>query len=99
MTFRKGGAGKRRDATEPAIIQALKVVGCQVWQVSGRAVPDLLVYRGGKYFPMEVKTAKGKLTKAQRDVPWPIVRSVDDAINVINGWPPQDCEGTDPEPR
>lgn len=84
MTFRKGGAGKRRDATEPAIIQALKVVGCQVWQVSGRAVPDLLVYREGRYFPMEVKSVRGTRTEAQRDVPWPIVRSIDDAFDVIN---------------
>lgn len=87
--FRRGGAGKRRDANESAIIEVLKVLGCQVWQISGREVPDLLVYREGRYYPIEVKGANGKRTESQRDVPWPIVRSVDDAINVINGLPPE----------
>lgn len=87
MAFRVGGAGKRRDRNEAAIVDALRHLGCQVWQISGRAVPDLLVYRGGKYFPMEVKSAKGTRTEAQRDVPWAIVRSIDEAICVINDLP------------
>ena len=85
MTFRKGGAGKRRDGNEAEIIAALESVGCRTWQISGREVPDLLVYRQGRYFPMEIKTARGRLTESQRDVPWPIVRSVQDAFEVING--------------
>ena len=85
MTFRKGGAGKRRDANEADIIDALESVGCRVWQLSGRGHPDLLAYRAYRWFPMEVKSAKGKRTDAQRDVPWPIVRDVDQALRVING--------------
>lgn len=85
--FRRGGAGRKRDAVEPDIIDALRAVGCQVWQISGRAVPDLLAFRQGRYFPMEVKSKGGKLTAAQRDVPWPVVRSVDQAIRVINSLP------------
>jgi Holliday junction resolvase len=98
MTFRKGGAGKRRDANEPEIVEALRGIGCQVWQISGRGVPDLLVYREGQYYPMEVKTSVGKRTQAQEGTPWPVVRSVHDAIRVINKTY-QPCEGVDPEPR
>lgn len=85
MTFRRGGAGKRRDANEPAIIEALKAVGCRVWQLHGLGCPDILAHREGRYYPLEVKSATGKRTEAQRDVPWPIVRSVDQAIRVVNG--------------
>ena len=85
MTFRRGGAGKRRDANEADIIDALRSVGCLVWQQQGRGIADLLVFRGGRFFAMEVKSAKGKRTDAQRDVPWPIVRDVDQALRVING--------------
>ena len=83
--FRKGGEGKRRDGNEGEIIDALESVGCQVWQISGRGLPDLLVYREGRYYPMEVKTRTGRLTDAQQDIPWPIVRTVDDAFAVIEG--------------
>lgn len=96
--FKRGGAGKRRDANEPDIIKALNLVGCDVWQISGRGVPDLLVYREGQFYPMEVKTATGKRTQAQQGMPWHVVRSVADAIRVINKTY-EPCEGIDPEPR
>ena len=38
MTFYRGGARRRRDALEPAIIEALRARGVQTWQVGGRAV-------------------------------------------------------------
>jgi hypothetical protein len=98
MTFRKGGAGKRRDANESSIIEALRHCGCEVYQISGRGVPDLLVFREGQFYPMEVKTATGKRTQAQQGMPWPVVRSVADAIRVINKTY-EPCEGIDPEPR
>lgn len=87
MTFYKGGARKRRDANEREIIDVLESVGCQVWQISGRAVPDLLVYRDGQFFPMEVKTAKGKQKPSQVGTPWPIVRDSEQAVRVVNGLP------------
>jgi len=84
--FRRGGGRKRRDANEPAIIDALRKSGCQVWQVSGTGLPDLLCLTPrGDYVPLEVKTAKGTLTKvqAQQANPWPIVRSVDEAMQWV----------------
>lgn len=84
--FRRGGGRKRRDANEPAIIDALRKSGCQVWQLGGAGLPDLLVRtRAGAYVPLEVKTRTGRLTKvqAQQAAPWPVVRSVDEAIREV----------------
>jgi hypothetical protein len=68
-------------------VLALRALGCRVWFLSGQGNPDLLVWREGRYYPMETKQRKGKLTPNQRDIPWVVVRSVDDAIRVINGLP------------
>ena len=84
--FRRGGGRKRRDSNEAEIIQALRAVGCLVWQVSGAGLPDLLCLTPrGHYVPLEVKTAKGTLTKVQQQQanPWPVVRSVDEAIREV----------------
>lgn len=83
--FRRGGGRKRRDSNEPAIIDALRQSGCQVWQLGGAGLPDLLVLCRGQYHALEVKTTTGKLTKvqAQQAAPWPIVRSVDEAIREV----------------
>jgi hypothetical protein len=87
VAFRRGGAKKRRDANEPAIVDALRAVGCEVWQVSGRGLPDLLIRvhgaAGGRWQPLEVKTPKGTLTAAQGDLRWPVVRSVDEALALV----------------
>lgn len=85
--FRRGGGRKRRDSNEPAIIDALRQSGCQVWQLGGAGLPDLLVLCRGQYHALEVKTATGKLTKvqAQQAAPWPVVRSVDEAIREVCG--------------
>lgn len=91
MSFLCGGAKRRRDAIEPAIVEALKALGATVIQLSGRApVPDLLVGFRGQWFPMEVKSgASAKLTTAQlaaagngQQQPI-IVRSVEDAIAAV----------------
>jgi hypothetical protein len=59
-------------------------------------VADLVIVApGGRAHFVEVKTPKGRLSKAQREfrdrcvamrVPWAIVRSLDDMERVIEGW-------------
>lgn len=84
--FRRGGGRKRRDSNERPIIDALRAAGCEVWQVGGAGLPDLLVRtRAGDYVPLEVKTRTGRLTKvqAQQAAPWAVVRSVDEALREV----------------
>ena len=87
--MRRGAAGKRRDANEPAIIAALRAVGATVEQLSAPDLPDLLVgYCGGNWL-MEVKTEKGKLKPGQeRWQEWwrgvvDVVRSPEEALRRI----------------
>jgi hypothetical protein len=71
----------RRDANEPAIVQALEAVGAEVWKLSGTGLPDLLVrFRGVLYAP-EIKTRHGKLRASQGA--FPVWRTVDDALTAI----------------
>ena len=85
--FRRGGAGRRRDATEPAIVDALLACKARVYRIGGTGLPDLLVRYGGIWTPIEVKRPGGKLTAAQVEsgagVDWPIVDSVDAALRVV----------------
>lgn len=83
MSFRKGGAGKKRDANEKGIVKALEAVGAQVFRIGGRGLPDLLVYRGRRFYALEVKSAIGRLTPAQMHAPWLIVQSESDALRAI----------------
>jgi len=58
----------KRDANERGIIDALERAGCQVWQLSQRGLPDLLVVRAGVIYLLEVKDEiHGRLTPAQKD--------------------------------
>lgn len=85
--FYRGGAGKRRDGNEKAIRTALEAVGATVWQIGGRGLPDLLVRYRGRWTPLEVKTAKGKMkaTQVTEDGAshFPVVRSEDEAMRLI----------------
>ena len=81
MSFKRGGAAKRRDALEPELLAALHAAGVQTWQLHGTGLPDLLCLFRGRYLPLEVKSATGSRTAAQRFAPWPIVRSIDDAFS------------------
>lgn len=83
--MRRVGQARRRDLNEPAIVQALRQIGADVLQVSGKGAPDLLVRWQGKVFGLEVKTATGKRTEAQEDSQWPIVRSPEEAIQAVTG--------------
>jgi Holliday junction resolvase len=84
MGRRKRGGGGKRDEIEPEVVKALRDRGCRVWHLSGQGCPDLLVYRGGKFYLMEVKTGtRGRLTKNQQDLIWPVVRSIEQALNAV----------------
>lgn len=80
--MRRGGMGKRRDASEKPIVAALRAVGAEVWHVSGSGLPDLLVRYRGVLMALEVKTAKGRLTKQQTSG-FPVVRTVPEALTAI----------------
>lgn len=79
----------KRDANERDIVDALRAVGASVEIVSGRGLPDLLVGWRGENLLMEIKGARGKLTKDQElwHVDWRgqvvIVRSVEEALSLI----------------
>lgn len=86
MTFRKGGAGRRRDAAEGPVIVALTSEGCRLWQISGRSLPDLLVFDTltRRWFPLGVKSFGAKLTPFEkRGVPWVLVSSPEQALGAL----------------
>jgi hypothetical protein len=88
MSFRRGGAGKRRDAIEPDVIEHLRRRGVTVYQINGRALPDLLCYHAGRWMPLGVKSGeKSRLTPSERAAPplWPLVHSVQEALGMF-GW-------------
>ena len=59
-------------------------------------ISDLcIVKEGGKFYGMEVKTEKGKLSEGQKifkakcfelNIPYTVVRSVDDVMRVLREW-------------
>ena len=86
MSLKKNAAGGRRDDAEPAIVAALNACGVQTWQLSGKSNPDLLCRRRGRYLPLEIKTGNEKANANQQDIPWPIVRTVAEALAVVNAF-------------
>lgn len=86
---------KKIDANHPQIVQALRDAGAGVESLAsiGGGCPDLLVAFNGKLYLMEVKTLRGRLTRAQRAwfAEWYdaghgtvyIVRTVEQALAVI----------------
>lgn len=81
--MRRVGQARKRDANEAAIVGALEAAGARVWKISGRGCPDLLAWRRGQFYAFEVKSRAGRLTDAQQDIPWPVIRSVEDALREI----------------
>ncbi len=75
------GQARKRDANEKVIVDALRKLGAHVTMISGEGAPDILVRFLGGLWAFEIKAAKGKRTDAQDVTEWPIVRSVDDALN------------------
>lgn len=81
--MRRYTGGKKRDLNEPEIVAALRSVGAQVWHVSGTGLPDVLVWFRQRFFVLECKSARGKLTKAQAAIIWPVVRTPEEALIAI----------------
>ena len=81
----------RVDKVQPEIVRALRAAGCTVQHLHtvGQGVPDLLVSRHGNMYLMEVKTAKGRLTKCEKewiaawDAPVYIVRTIEEALEAV----------------
>lgn len=69
----------RTDANQHAIIDDLEKCGVQCWRLGGKGNPDVLTLWQGKFLPLEIKTATGKLRESQREIPWPVVRTFDEA--------------------
>ena len=73
----------KRDANEALIVAYLRRCGMVVIPVSSPGAPDLLCYEAGMWFPVEVKSAKGRLTALQKlnreRAPFVVLRSLDEA--------------------
>jgi hypothetical protein len=82
---------RKVDVNQSEIVEALRAAGAwvQFLYTLGAGVPDLLVIFHEKWFFMELKTAKGRLT--DDEVWWHklcpvsvyIIRSVDEALRCI----------------
>ena len=83
MGWRRRAGGGKRDSAEQPIADALTAVGASVFKIGGTGNPDLLVGFRGVWTPMEVKTGKGKRTKNQQAITWPIVTTPDEALREI----------------
>lgn len=86
--MRRVGQARRRDDNEREIVDGLRKCGVFVVQISGLNAPDILCAFGSKWMPFEIKTAKGKLTKAQVQqqagrAPYPVIKSCDDALKIL----------------
>lgn len=59
----------RVDNTQYEIVDALRGAGCTVWSLAsiGGGMPDLLVGRAGVNYLLEVKSAKGRLTRLEME--------------------------------
>jgi hypothetical protein len=84
------------DASQPAIVAALKAVGCSVQSLAaiGKGCPDLLAYKAGEYWLIEVKDgARPPSERGLRDTqtawhaawagPVHVVNSVVDALALV----------------
>lgn len=74
----------RRDANEKDITDAAVSVGARFWTLSGKGRPDVLFLYRERFYVAEVKTTTGKLRETQRDVPWPVIRSVQDLFILLH---------------
>jgi hypothetical protein len=88
MSVRRRAA--KRDASEAAIVAALRLAGAIVWSISEKGLPDLVVGYRGATFLLEVKSPGKGLTEAQEDVhaiwrggPIHVVETPQDALRAV----------------
>lgn len=84
MSFRRRAGGGKRDTAEKPILDALRLVGAEFWQIGGTGNPDLLIRFprwSGPFYAGEVKTGKGKETSNQGS--FPIWRTPEDVLTAI----------------
>lgn len=88
--MRRVGQTRRRDANEKPIRDALEALGKRTTPVSGKGAPDVIVgplprcqHCGRNALAFEVKTKTGTRTDAQKDSLWPIVRTIEEALEAI----------------
>lgn len=82
---------KKIDTNHREIIAALRKLGATVWDTHafGRGAPDFVCGYRGKNYLFEIKYGNGQLTKdewnwqSRWNGSYYIVRSIDDAVNVI----------------
>ena len=83
---------KRVDANQKSIVEALRQFGATVFDTHevGHGYADICVGFKGMNYLFEIKTECGKLTKAEqefrgswRGAPIYIIRSIDDAIDIL----------------
>lgn len=79
MSYRRRAGGGKRDSVEAEIVKQLRKCGVEVWHLGGNGNPDILCKLGTIFLPLEVKGEKGKLTKNQQAIPWPVVTTFDEA--------------------
>ncbi len=83
---------QRRDANEPAIVDALIENGYEVWRCNG--LPWDLVVGRNAWCIYEVKTATGRLTDSQQEffgepksaAPRFVVRTVEEALEIAKRY-------------
>lgn len=78
----------KRDAAEQAIVDALEKVGVHVWRLDTPA--DLLCWRLGKFYVLEVKDPRARKDKRQVDqieflelTRAPVVRTPEQALRAV----------------
>lgn len=81
MSYRRRAGGGKRDESEPGILQGLRAVGAEYWQIGGQGNPDLLVRFRGRLYAAEVKTGNRKETPNQGA--FEIWRTKEDALKRI----------------
>lgn len=71
----------RRDANEAALVAGWRAIGAEVWCVSGKGLPDVLVRFRGHLHGFEIKTATGKLRESQGS--FPVIRTMEEALRAV----------------
>ena len=80
--MRRGGARKRRDATEAEIVDGLRQLGAYVVRCHGDGAPDLIVWWRSRWLPIEVKSKGGAIRPNQ--IQYPVARTLEQALALFH---------------